>query len=149
VLGPSPAADLSGPITNLGFFADFSAEDEDQTLLLDRLELVGHPLFPDEEPWTLVSMPDFTNADIADMSGALMGVPAACDWDGGQNGSPTIISSPIPSITPPGPGRCRTAFRGVQRTDPHGRSSEGTTTTHELTPTSLPARRFYRITETP
>ncbi|MCH7225123.1 LamG-like jellyroll fold domain-containing protein [Haloferula sp. A504] len=91
VLGPPPAGDLSGPITNLGFFADFSADEEDETLLLDRVELVGHPLFPDEEAWTFVSMPDFTNADIADMSGALTGVPAASGWDGGQNGSTAEI----------------------------------------------------------
>ncbi|MBT8045021.1 MAG: hypothetical protein KJO79_08725, partial [Verrucomicrobiae bacterium] len=91
VLGAAPSGDLSGPITNLGFYADFSADDEDETLLLDRLELVGQPLFPDEEPWTLVSMPDFTNADIADMSGALTGVPAASGWDGGQNGSTAEI----------------------------------------------------------
>ncbi|MBT8044641.1 MAG: LamG domain-containing protein, partial [Verrucomicrobiae bacterium] len=35
--------------------------------------------------------------------------------------------------------------------EPSGRNipSAGTTTTHQLTPTTIPARRFYRITETP
>ncbi|MCH7227131.1 LamG-like jellyroll fold domain-containing protein [Haloferula sp. A504] len=90
-LGAAPASDLSGPITNLGFFIDFSADDEDQTVLLDRLELAGHPLDPDSEPWTFVSAPDFTNADIADMSGAITGVPASSGWDGGQNGTTAEI----------------------------------------------------------
>lgn len=86
-LGTAPAADLAGPITNLGFFADFSADDENQAILLDRLELAGHPLDPDNEPWTLVSSPDFTNADIGDVSGAITGVPASSGWTGGQNGT--------------------------------------------------------------
>lgn len=90
-LGAAPGADLSGPITNLGFFIDFSADDEDQAALLDRVELTGQPIDPDIEPWTFVSSPDFTNADIGDLSGAITGVPASSGWDGGQNGTTAEI----------------------------------------------------------
>lgn len=90
-LGAAPATDLAGKITNLGFLADFSADNESQTVLLDRLELAGTPLFPDQEPWTFVSSPDFTNSDIADLSGALYGAlyggPPSSGWDGGVNGT--------------------------------------------------------------
>lgn len=90
-LGAAPGSNLSGPITNLGFYIDFSADDEDQTVLLDQLELAGRPLDPDNEPWTFVSSPDFTNSDMGDLSGAITGVPASSGWDGGQNGTTAEI----------------------------------------------------------
>jgi hypothetical protein len=89
--GAPPATDLTGPITNLGFFADFSADEQNQVVLLDRLELAGHPLFPDEEPWTFVSSPDFTNSDTGDLSGAITGLPPSSGWDGGINGTTAEI----------------------------------------------------------
>jgi hypothetical protein len=85
--GTPLVADLTGPITNLGFLADFSADEQNQAVFLDRLELAGHPLFPDEEPWNFVSSPDFTNSDTGDLSGAITGVPPSSGWDGGANGT--------------------------------------------------------------
>lgn len=90
-LGTAPGIDLSGTITDLGFYIDFSADNEDQTVLLDQLELAGHPLDPDNEPWTFVSSPDFTNSDTGDLSGAITGVPASSGWDGGQNATTAEI----------------------------------------------------------
>ena len=79
----------TGEITNLGLLADFTTDNasEDQTIRFDDVELCGIPLNGVSIPWTFVSMPDFTNADIGDVSGALTGVPEASGWDGGQNGT--------------------------------------------------------------
>lgn len=86
-LGAPPTSALSGSITNIGLLADFSSDNEDQEIWFDNVELGGILLDGVSIPWTFVSMPDYTNSDIADLSGEVTGVPPSSTWDGGQNGT--------------------------------------------------------------